>query len=147
MPVHHEHTKRGEERYMQALWYAWGREDAGDRRLREASGERVLAMDFAAFAADEADAYDREQRTMLGPIQDQYDRFLAVITPGRRFVIEATGDVYEVVHYNSVVNLVDVRVVDGPHGVPNSVPIGTAVAIHPTVLASHRLVAQTEVES
>jgi len=79
-----ERTSRGNERHAMALAYVWGREDAGDRRLRdtEQGSDRYNPSDFsfANFAANEADAYQREQRTSLENIRDQYERFLATRT-------------------------------------------------------------------
>jgi hypothetical protein len=138
--VEHERRQRIADRHTQALWYAWGREDAGDRRLREANGNRVLAMDFARFASRECEKYVREETCHLACIGDQYDRFVGAITPSSRFVSESTGDTFAVLAYNAAANEVFTQVVDGPHGVPSSLPVGSRVSWTPNVLAGYRLV-------
>jgi hypothetical protein len=130
-------TQRGRERYSQALAYAWGRDDAGDRRLRELRDGSDHA--FATYAANLADAYDRELTTSLANIADQYRAFVAAHTPGSRFVVDATGDVFEVLTY--VAGTTFAVVVDGPHGCPSTLPVGERVAFTPNVLAGYRLVA------
>jgi hypothetical protein len=66
-------------RYEQALWYVWGRQDAGDERTKGKLSGHYLSDDFAfaEFAALEAEAYDRQHRCMLNNIGDQYGRFVA----------------------------------------------------------------------
>jgi hypothetical protein len=122
------------ERHREALWYAWGREDAGDRRLRDASTSRVLALTFADFAATEAQAYASERVSSLAPVHDQYERFVTALTIGTRRVNENTGDVIEVVAYDGNANHVHCRIIDGPHGVP-SVPKGFTFVTNPAHLA------------
>jgi len=139
--MENERTTRGEERNQQALWYAWGREDAGDRRLRDASHYRIVAIDFADFAADEADAYDRQQRTMLSCIVDQYDRYVNAVTAGSRFTSDVTGDVWHVDAYLAIANESHCTLVGGPHGVPSTLPIGSRITFTPNVLAGYRLLA------
>lgn len=69
---------RGQERITQAMYYAWGREDQGDRRLRDVRFvDSVLAMDFAYWAGAEALAYAEERSGSLNCVQDQYDRWVA----------------------------------------------------------------------
>lgn len=145
--VEHNRRQRIADRRTQALWYAWGREDCGDRRLREATGERVLAMDFADFAAHECELYVRERSCMLASIGDQYGRFVAAVTAGSRFVSEATGDVYRVDAYMGNANETFATVVDGPHGCPSSAPIGSRITFTPNVLASYRLATVEAVRS
>jgi hypothetical protein len=72
-------SARARQRYDQALWYCWGRQDAGDERTKANHSGHYLSDDFAfaEFAALEAEAYDREQRCMLNNIGDQYGRFLS----------------------------------------------------------------------
>jgi hypothetical protein len=72
-------SRRARDRYSHALWYVWGRQDAGDERTKDKLSGHYLgdAIAFAEFAALEAEAYDREQRCMLANIRDQYDRFVA----------------------------------------------------------------------
>jgi hypothetical protein len=71
-------SPRAHQRYEQALWYTWGRQDAGDERTKDKRSEHYLGDDFAfaEFAALEAEAYDREQRCMLANIADQYKRYM-----------------------------------------------------------------------
>jgi hypothetical protein len=66
-------------RYEQALWYVWGRQDAGDERTKGKLSGHYLGDDFAfaEFAALEAEAYNRQHRCMLSCISDQYGRFVA----------------------------------------------------------------------
>jgi hypothetical protein len=66
------------QRYDQALWYCWGRQDAGDERTKGQLSGHYLGDDFAFadFAALEAEAYHREHRCMLNNIGDQYGRFV-----------------------------------------------------------------------
>jgi len=132
--------RRVEDRRTQALWYVWGREDAGDARLRDATSARILPWDFATFAAAECEAYVREDACWLGPIADQYNRYVAAVTPGSRVrhigrgVSDGTGDVYAVLNYNGTVHLVDCRVVvggtDGGH-----LPVGYTFTLTPEQLA------------
>lgn len=72
-------STRAHKRYEQALWYCWGRQDAGDERTRGQLSGHYLddAFAFAEFAALEAESYEREQRCMLNCIVDQYGRFVA----------------------------------------------------------------------
>jgi len=65
-------------RYEQALWYAWGRDDAGDHALRGDS-RYYLGNDFAfaQYAAIECESYVRQHRTSLSNIGDQYRAFVA----------------------------------------------------------------------
>jgi len=55
-------TVRNHPRFTQALWYAWGQQDAG-------VGTNVEAFDFAAKHARDAIAYEdvRDCRTSTGP--------------------------------------------------------------------------------
>jgi len=132
--------RRIEDRKLQALWYAWGREDAGDRRLRDATSARVLPFDFAAFAAAECEAYVREDVCSLDNIGGQYGRYVAAITRGSQFrhigrgSAGGTGDVYQVLHYNGTIHKVDCRVVvggtDGGH-----LPVGYTFTLTPEQLA------------
>jgi hypothetical protein len=145
--VEHGRRQRVADRRTQALWYAWGREDCGDRRLRDASGERVLAFDFADFAARECERYVREESCHLAPVQDQHERFVAALTPGSRFVCEATGDVFRVDAYMANANETFATVVDGPHGCPSTVPVGGRITFTPKVLAGYRLAAVEAVRS
>ena len=68
-------------RYEQALWYAWGRQDAGDDRTRGTLAGHYLGDDFAfaEYAALEAESYQRQHRCMLANIGDQYARFTAML--------------------------------------------------------------------
>lgn len=76
-------TDRGNRAYAQALWYVWGREDAGDRRLRDMlGGQRVAAFEFAEYAGQEADAFVREEKSFLPSIHDLYDAFLRRVRRG-----------------------------------------------------------------
>ena len=82
-----ERTQAGYARYLNAMAYVWGREDAGDRKLRLAlqrTMQDVFSPEllFANFAANEADAYQREEVTSLQCVQMQYDRFLEAIKAG-----------------------------------------------------------------
>jgi len=70
-------SPRAHERYQQALWYCWGRQDAGDDRTRGREGMGD-AFAFAAFAALEAERFERQHVCMLNNIGDQYARFVAV---------------------------------------------------------------------
>jgi len=65
-------------RRAQAAAYAWGREDAGDRRIRECTFS--TDWHFATYAGDEAESYYRGERGSLSSIQDQYARFVAWLT-------------------------------------------------------------------
>lgn len=69
-------SQRAHDRYQQALWYCWGRQDAGDERTHGGEG---LGGDFAfaAFAALEAERFERQHVCYLRPVLDQYERFLA----------------------------------------------------------------------
>ena len=71
-------SPRAHQRYEQALWYVWGRQDAGDDRTRGSRSGHYLSDDFgfAEFAALEAERYDRQHECMLSCISDQYRRFL-----------------------------------------------------------------------
>jgi hypothetical protein len=137
----HLAAQRVNDRRTAALYYAWGREDCGDRRLRAADSYRVLALDFAAFAAEECRRYVDERSSWLANVADQHERFAAAITPGSRFVSDATGDVFEVAAYLPIANEVFATVVDGPHGCPSTVPIGGRISFTPNVLAGYRLTA------
>jgi len=68
-----ERTNRGRERFKMALGYAWGRQDMGD----DATRAGTLEWYFATYAADQADAYDREQTTSLDSLTAQYRTFVA----------------------------------------------------------------------
>jgi len=133
--------RRIEDRKQQALWYVWGREDAGDTRLRDATSARILPWDFATFAAAECEAYVREDACWLGPISDQYDRYVAAVTPGSQFrhidgPAGGTYDVYEVLNYNGTVHLVDCRVVVSAAGDSGgSLPVGYTFTLTPEQLA------------
>lgn len=74
-------SKRATERYQYALWYAWGRDDAGDHRIRSMP---TIGMGtdfaFAQFCATEAEDYEQQRSCSLRPIHDQYKRFVAVMT-------------------------------------------------------------------
>lgn len=72
-------SKRAKDRYDQSLWYAWGRQDAGDDRTRGKKSTHYLGDDFAfaEFAALEAERYERQHDCMLSNIGDQYERFVA----------------------------------------------------------------------
>jgi hypothetical protein len=76
-------SKRASQRYEQALWYCWGRQDAGDERTKGRLSGHYLGDDFAfaEHAALEAEAYERQQCCMLNNIGDQYSRFLDSIAP------------------------------------------------------------------
>jgi hypothetical protein len=130
---------RVDQRRCQALWWAWGREDAGDRRLRDASGERVLAFDFADFAAAECLAYVREDVCSLDNIGGQYGRYVAAVTPGSQFrhiggSAGGTGDVYAVLNYNGTIHKVDCRVVEGGTD-GGHLPVGYTFTLTPEQLA------------
>jgi hypothetical protein len=99
------------DRRLMALYYAWGREDAGDRRLRDLSQNRVLALDFAAFAADEAGAFAREKTSSLSAVQDQYARYIAARTVGARLIDQDTGDEIEIIAYDDETNHVDAHTI------------------------------------
>lgn len=72
-------SKRAHDRYDAALWYVWGRQDAGDSATQANTRGHYLGDDFgfAEFAALEAESYHREQACSLSNIADQYARFLA----------------------------------------------------------------------
>ena len=72
-------SARAHQRYQEALWYCWGRQDAGDERTRGQLSGHYLDDDFAfaEFAALEAEAYERQHRCMLSNTSDQYGRFVA----------------------------------------------------------------------
>jgi hypothetical protein len=72
-------SSRAHDRYEQALWYCWGRQDAGDEATKANHSGHYLSDDFAfaEFAALEAEAYERQHRCMLNCIADQYGRFVA----------------------------------------------------------------------
>ena len=75
------------ERRFQAAAYVWGRQDAGDDKLRTACVEtHYSAYDpawmFANFASGEANDYAEGRRTNLQPIREQYDRFLNALHQG-----------------------------------------------------------------
>jgi hypothetical protein len=74
-------SDRARTRYEQALWYAWGREDAGDARTRGELAGHYLgdAFAFATFAALEAESFERGHRYMLHNIGDQFARFVDAI--------------------------------------------------------------------
>jgi len=71
-------SKRAHDRYEQALWYCWGRQDAGDERTKDKRSAHYLGDDFAfaEFAAFEAESFEREHRCSLNCIGDQYKRFM-----------------------------------------------------------------------
>jgi len=133
--VEHNRRQRVHERRLASLWHSWGCEDAGDRRLRDITGDRVLALELAGFAAGEAEDYVRERSCFLSSVGDQRERYIAALTPGSRFVSTATGDTYEVLNYNGEVHKVDCRVVDGVHGCPSTLPLGYTFVIAPETLA------------
>lgn len=143
MLVEHNRRQRVADRRTQALWYVWGREDAGDRRLRDASSDRVLAFDFADFAARECERYVREDTCWLANIADQYRRFVATLERDSVFVCDATGDAYRVDSYVAVANVVFCTVVPGPHGAIGAEPVGGRVSFTPNVLAGYRLLEPT----
>jgi hypothetical protein len=72
-------SARAHQRYEQALWYVWGRQDAGDERTKGQLSGHYLSDDFAfaEMAALEAESFEREHRCMLNNIGDQYARFTA----------------------------------------------------------------------
>lgn len=65
-----------ERRWDQALWYAWGREDAGDRRLRDSDHNQVMAFRFADYCKEQAQIFQSQRRTFLPSVQTQYQEFL-----------------------------------------------------------------------
>ena len=72
-------SARARERYDQALWYCWGRQDAGDDRTRgQRYSDHHLGDDFgfAEYAALEAERFERQQTCMLDNIGSQYGRFV-----------------------------------------------------------------------
>lgn len=72
-------SDRARRRYEQALWYAWGRQDAGDQALARHRSPHHIGDDFlfAEYAAMEAEQYENQRRTMLDNIGAQYRRFVA----------------------------------------------------------------------
>ena len=74
-------SARASQRYEQALWYCWGRQDAGDEATKANHSGHDLGDDFgfAEFAALEAEAFERQQRFMLANVADQYGRFIASV--------------------------------------------------------------------
>jgi hypothetical protein len=79
-------SPRSKDRYDAALWYAWGRDDAGDHRLHELpqhGAEIGNDFAFAAFAALEAEAFDRQLTYWLRPVLDQFERYVAELEAQR----------------------------------------------------------------
>jgi hypothetical protein len=75
-------SARADARHSAALWYAWGRQDAGDRATRDRRAGWEIATDFAfaAFAACEAEAFERQYVCSLAPIHSQYARFVGALS-------------------------------------------------------------------
>lgn len=73
-----ELSQRAQRQHTAALWYAWGREDAGNRELRDHPEHRgrCLALTFAEYAALEAERFETGRTHSLSPVQDQYLHFL-----------------------------------------------------------------------
>jgi hypothetical protein len=70
-------------RYQEALWYSWGRQDAGDNvTVAHVDGSAHLSADwmFAEWAACEAEAFERQYCCWLGSIGSQYARFVAALS-------------------------------------------------------------------
>src|SRR5690606_12639319 len=72
-------SRDAQEFYGKALWYEFGRQDAGDRRLKRRLTGHYLTDDFA-FADYVAFQVERESRgdlTYLPSITNMHDQFLA----------------------------------------------------------------------
>jgi hypothetical protein len=83
-PISVRGGERARTRYHQALWYAWGRQDAGDAALAAHRTSHAVGDDFAfaEMAAREAQQYDEQQRTSLENIGAQYRRFVDALPAG-----------------------------------------------------------------
>lgn len=71
------------QRHDHALWYAWGRDDAGDRTLRRLLPEmHYLGNDFAfaVFVGVRAEQFRRQHTYCLSSIGEQYREFVAFLT-------------------------------------------------------------------
>jgi hypothetical protein len=66
-------SNKNTERYQQALWYAWGQQDAG-------IGANVDAFDFAQHYTVLGGALDAGASSFLPSVQDAWKQFLAAAT-------------------------------------------------------------------
>jgi hypothetical protein len=75
-------SERAKLRHGQALWYVWGRQDAGDERTKGNVAGHYLGDDFAFadMAAREAEEYEQEKRVSLENIGDQFKRFVETLS-------------------------------------------------------------------
>ena len=83
-PIAVRGSERARRRYEQALWYAWGRDDAGDHALAHHRTAHAVGDDFAfaEFAAREAEQYERQEVTSLENIGAQWRRFVDALPAG-----------------------------------------------------------------
>lgn len=72
---------RARDRYDQSLWYAWGRDDAGDKSLSDLPSVHYLGNDFAfaKYAALCAERFETQEAFMLHNIGDQYGEFVTFL--------------------------------------------------------------------
>lgn len=77
LPLITRMSERAQERHTHALWYAWGRDDAGNSPLSGVDSFHPMgnAQAFAYSAALDAERYEREVICYLSSVQGQFDRF------------------------------------------------------------------------